>query len=108
MANEIRWYKREPRAFLDGVAGLSCEEGWVYTILLEMIYDANGPIPFKPDVLARRCNMTIKRFNSAFKRLAEYHGKLAVENGLISNPRAIQEIISRNGVISTRKSNIIL
>jgi len=38
MANQTRWYKRDPNAALEGMAVLTLEERGAYNTVLDLIY----------------------------------------------------------------------
>jgi len=54
MRRGLEWYKREPRAFLDGcrAARLTERQFAVYTIIIDLIYDHGGETPDDPKHIA--------------------------------------------------------
>ncbi len=98
----IKWY---PADFLNGIAELSPHEIAVYTVVLNRIYDEDGPIPDEPQKLARRCNMRLPHFQKALDALIE-DGKLVREDGLLCNLRARKEIVKRHERNTKQTSNV--
>lgn len=80
----VKWFSGD---FLNGVADLEADEGWVYVIALNLIYDRGGPIPFEPDRLARRCRLRKNVVERVVRQLVDA-GKLTLEDGKLSNPKA--------------------
>jgi uncharacterized protein YdaU (DUF1376 family) len=85
------WFKCYPANFLDGVAELEPDQGWVYTILLMRMYSEGGPIPDKPEAIAKRCNMSKARCERVIQSLVEID-KIERIDGVILNKRAQEEI----------------
>lgn len=88
MAKKMSWVKWSPADFLNGVIGLNKAEGWLYTVVLNLIYDHGGPIEYNPQALATRCKMRSAEVEKNIAALVDTHGKLILENGLLSNRRA--------------------
>jgi uncharacterized protein YdaU (DUF1376 family) len=88
-----RWYKRCGADFIHGTMMLSLEEKGAYSLCLDLIYDRGGPIPDDARWLSGVCGVSIRKWNSIRERLLEL-GKIASENGLISNARADFELVS--------------
>ena len=44
MANQTRWYKRDPNAALEGMAVLTLEERGAYNTVLDLIYTHDGSV----------------------------------------------------------------
>jgi uncharacterized protein YdaU (DUF1376 family) len=87
----IKWYAND---FLSGIAELSPHEIAVYTVVINRIYDEDGPVRDEPRKIARRCNMRLPQCEKALASLVE-SGKLSRENGCLANPRARKEIAKR-------------
>jgi uncharacterized protein YdaU (DUF1376 family) len=58
----LLWYKRYPRAALDGKMGMPPDVRGVYDTLLDLIYDEGGPLLDDPAKLASYCCCTPKIF----------------------------------------------
>jgi len=80
----VKWFSGD---FLNGVADLEADEGWVYVVALNLIYDRGGPIPFEPERLARRCRLRRNVVDRVVRQLVEA-GKLTLVEGKLSNPKA--------------------
>jgi uncharacterized protein YdaU (DUF1376 family) len=91
MANGAPYFQCYPADFLSGIVDLEPDEIAVYTVVLMLIYDRGGAIPDDRKSLARRCHMTPKRLSNSLDHLVEM-GKLQIENGSLTNPRAAKEI----------------
>ena len=90
-----RWYKRCGADFIHGTMMLSLEEKGAYSLCLDLIYDRGGPIPDDARWLAGVCGVSTRKWSTIRQRLLDL-GKIAVENGLLSNSRADFEILSTN------------
>lgn len=88
-----RWYKRCGADFIHGTMMLTLEEKGAYSLCLDLIYDRGGPIPDDARWLAGVCGVSIRKWNVIRERLVSI-GKLTIENGLISNSRAVFELVS--------------
>lgn len=91
------WIKWFPGDFLGGVSELEPGEGWVYTIVLNLIYDGAGPWPLNIERLARRCRMRPSSVQKALDTLIDL-GKLTLADGRLSNPRAEKSLKTRQKV----------
>jgi uncharacterized protein YdaU (DUF1376 family) len=88
----LKFYKRDPEAFLDGVEHMTLEEIGAYTILLDLMYVQRGPLADNPQRIAARlgCDVRVwKRLRTALIR----KGKI-VDNGdgYITNRRVEKEL----------------
>ena len=99
------WIKWFPSDFLNGVADLSPNEIAVYTIILNRIFDEDGPIKNDPAIISRRCNMRPSQAAKSIKCLIE-NGKLIDADGLLDNERAKKEVESRRKVSVKQTINI--
>jgi uncharacterized protein YdaU (DUF1376 family) len=88
-----RWYKRCGADFIHGTMMLTLEEKGAYSLCLDLIYDRGGPIPDDARWLAGVCGVSLRKWAAIRDRLISL-GKIASENGLISNSRADFEILS--------------
>ena len=97
------WYKMNPVDWNDGTDDLTLEQEAAYLRLCHAIYITERPIRDNGFVVAGllRCNdRKAKRLISEL----EAAGKITVENGLISNRRAAEEVSNRNRTRVERKS----
>jgi uncharacterized protein YdaU (DUF1376 family) len=90
----VKWYADK---FLNGIADLEPNEIAVYAVVLNLIYDAGGPIADDVAKIARRCNMRPTSCAKALEGL-QAAGKLVRSGGAISNDRAEKELKSRQEV----------
>lgn len=86
-----RWYKRCGADFIHGTMKLSLEEKGAYSLCLDLMYDHEGPIPDDARWLSGICGVSMRKWNALRARLIEV-GKLNVENGFLTNARALFEI----------------
>lgn len=92
----IKWY---PGDFIIGTARLTPDMGWLYTVIINWIYERGGPLDDDIVELAASANMKPSRAQVALDALVS-KGKLTRSGGKISNPRAAEEIASRAASIS--------
>ena len=79
MSGNSPYFKCYPSDFLNGVADLSPAEIAVYTIVLMLLYDEGGRIPYEPKKIARRCNMRLPVCDRAINVLVQ-DGKLQLSD----------------------------
>jgi len=91
------WIKWFPGDFLHGVSDLEANEGWVYTIVLNLIYDKQAPWPYDPKRLARRCRLRQPVVEECVESLIEYE-KLRLVDGCLTNEKAEKVIGKRQEV----------
>lgn len=96
----IPYFDFYPVDFMNGVRGLTAQEVGVYTMILCRIYEENGPVEMHPVRLATYCGMTLKTFEKCFEKLVELD-KFQVENGMVSNRRAMSEISARESKLKS-------
>ena len=97
----VKWYAGD---FLNGVADMEPNQIAVYAIVLNRIYDNQGPIPDDVDKIARRCNMRPTTCKKVIETLVE-SGKLIRRDGVISNSRCEKEIESRSKLAQKSSEN---
>ena len=98
----IPYFDFYPADFMTGIRGLSPQEVGVYTMVLCRIYEESGPVEHHPSRLAAYCGMPDKAFEKAFLRLVDLD-KFQVENGKVSNRRAMIEIAKRESKLNSSK-----
>lgn len=103
--SKLPWVKWEPAAFLNGISGMPAEQIGVYALVLNLIYDNEGPIKDDRPKIARRCYMRPTSFEKVLMSLCD-DGKLTVADGMISNPRAEKELEKRTKVVEKWKNNL--
>lgn len=94
MTSRIPYFDFYPADFMHGVRGLSAQDVGVYTMILCRIYEENGPVEYNSIRLATYCGMREATFIKTFEKLVTLD-KFQVEDGMISNRRAIIEISNR-------------
>lgn len=86
----MKYYHDIP-AWLDGTTHLPDGEYRAYHVIICLIYLRDGPIALNEKGIAGSCNQHVNAFRSNLRKLVE-KGKLVVNDGKISNPRANAEI----------------
>jgi uncharacterized protein YdaU (DUF1376 family) len=89
----MRWYKRCGADFIHGTMMLSLEEKGAYSLCLDLIYDRGGPIPDDARWLSGVCGVSMRKWTAIRERLLAL-GKLACEEGCLTNARAALELVS--------------
>ncbi len=89
----INWYTSD---FLNGVADLTPEQGWVYVIVLNLIADKAAPIEDDPQGIAHRCRMSTRKCNAILAELAAMPNKIVRKNGIIGNTKMLKEVRARS------------
>jgi len=99
------WCRWVPGDFIAGIRGMSLEEVGLYTIILNMIYDQNGPIA---DDVKRMARIVGERPTSLEKKLQQLValGKIMRIDGVISNSRAEKEIENQSKKIEKLLKNL--
>lgn len=87
----LKWYKRDPRAALVGMRGLTLEECGAYNKILDLIYCHDGALEDFPREICRELGCNIRTWRRLKTRLLEL-GKLYVHAGCLRNERADEEI----------------
>lgn len=87
----LKWYKRDPTAALEGMMVLTLEERGAYNTILDLIYARDGRLADDERFLAGWMRCDIRVWKRIRARLLEL-GKLAVEDGFLTNRRATSEV----------------
>lgn len=90
----VKWFAGD---FLNGIADLEPNQIAVYSVVLNLIYDGEGPTTDNADRIARRCNMRPTTCKKAIDELVQM-GKLIRRDGCLSNSRCEKEIKSRQNL----------
>jgi uncharacterized protein YdaU (DUF1376 family) len=90
---ELRWYKRDPKAVLMGVADLTLEERGAYLTVLELIYSKEGSVEDDDRLLAGWLRVDVRIWRRIRARLIE-RGKLYVNGPNLRNERADREVVA--------------
>ena len=89
----LKWYKRDPRAALAGMRGLSLEERGAYNTILDLIYIHDGALEDNPREICHELHCNAQRWQRLKARLLDA-GKIYIHNGCIRNERADDEVQS--------------
>jgi uncharacterized protein YdaU (DUF1376 family) len=87
----LKWYKRDPRAALIGMAGLSLTDCGAYNLVLDLIYIHDGRLPDNDREIAKVLHVDIRKWRRIRKRLMT-KGKLYPYAGELHNERADIEV----------------
>lgn len=85
------WHKRYHSDALTGFMSLTLEERGAFQTILDLIYDRGGPIANNDRLLAGYMGVSLRKWASLRDSLIS-KGKIGIEDGLITNDRAIFEI----------------
>lgn len=102
---KLPWIKWEPEKFLNGISRLSAVEIGVYVVLLNAIYDNEGPLPHDERRLARMCGgLRLDQFKKVLQALVD-QGKIILAEGYLSNPKADRELDRRKTAVANLRAN---
>lgn len=85
------WHKRYHSDALTGFMSLTLEERGAYQTILDMIYDRGGPIVSNDRLLAGYMGVSLRKW-AALRDALVAKGKIVIDDGHITNARAISEI----------------
>lgn len=89
----LKWYKRDPRAAIVGMTGMTLEERGAYNTILDLIYCHDGALPDDAAYICDVLNCDPRIWRRLKARLLE-RGKIYMHAGAIRNERADQETFS--------------
>lgn len=89
--------------FLGGTGGMTAATKGVYITLLCLIYEADGPIAQRWDMLARRCGCTLPAFKRAVSDLVD-DAKIEIVDGAIWSSKCGEHIAQRRERQSSAKA----
>src|SRR5690606_9838726 len=95
------WYKRDPSKFIGGVVGLGPDAIGAYAIIIDLIYQHDGPIPDDAAWIGGILGCSSRKAKSLIDRLVEA-GKLHRIEGKLSNEKAEEVIVSRSNLSRER------
>lgn len=90
MKQGLDWYKRDPRAFLDGVQGLGPELIGAYAVILDLIYARDGSTGRDDRHLAGVLGCSVRKARALTDALIE-RGKIVLDGSDLMNNRATRE-----------------
>jgi uncharacterized protein YdaU (DUF1376 family) len=88
---DLKWYKRDPKAVLMGIADLTLEECGAYLAVLELIYSKEGAVEDDDRLLAGWLRVDVRVWRRIRGRLLE-RGKLYINGSNLRNERADREV----------------
>jgi uncharacterized protein YdaU (DUF1376 family) len=91
LMGQLQHYRREIRAALAGMRGLSPEERGIYNTVLDLIYDHDGAVDDDEGFITYWCECDAPAWRRVRQRLVAL-GKLYAVNGTLRNPRADREV----------------
>lgn len=100
----LPYYPMYPRDFYEGTQRMTLELKGAYIMLLNLIYTRNGPVDDEDGYLARYVGCSIRKWQKLRLELIG-HGKIIVENGMIRNSRADEELLKRASYQDQQREN---
>lgn len=100
----MSWYKMNPIDWNDGTDDLTLEQEAAYLRICHAIYITERPIRANGFVIAGLLRCGERKASRLLEELVAA-GKLVVEDGLISNRRALEEVSSRSRVSGERAAS---
>lgn len=89
---QIKWYKRDPGAALNGMMELTLEERGAYNTVLDLIYSRDGNLPDDDRFISGWLRVDVRVWKRIKCNLIERE-KLYVQDGQIRNARADVEVL---------------
>lgn len=90
---QIKWYKRDPDAALNGMMELNLEERGAYNTVLDLIYTRDGNLADDDRFIAGWLRVDVRVWKRIKNRLIDL-GKLRAEEGMLRNSRADVEVLN--------------
>jgi len=87
----LKWYKRDPRAALIGMQGMTNEEVGAYNRILDLIYCHDGELADDAGFICHALKCNIRTWRRLKSRLVDL-GKIYIHNGCLRNERADEEV----------------
>ncbi len=97
------WYKMDPTDWDAGTNVLTLEQEAAYLRICHAIYATERPVPNNPFVIAGLFRCNDRKAKRLLSELVEA-GKITIEDGLISNRRAVEEVSNRARLRVERES----
>lgn len=102
--NGLPYYKRYPRDFVDGTAGMPFELKGAYAILLDLIYMQNGSLPDDVRYISGLLGCSVRAWKT-YREALLLAGKITTQNGMISNFRADKELVISGSFQAKQREN---
>lgn len=90
---QIKWYKRDPSAALNGMMELDLQERGAYNTVLDLIYSRDGNLPDDDRFIAGWLRVDVRVWKRIKATLIDRE-KLYVEGGHLRNERADVEVLA--------------
>lgn len=90
---QIKWYKRDPSAALNGMMELDLQERGAYNTVLDLIYSRDGNLPDDDRFIAGWLRVDVRVWKRIKSTLID-RGKLFIQDGKIRNERADVEVLA--------------
>lgn len=90
---QIKWYKRDPAAALNGMMELDLQERGAYNTVLDLIYSRDGNLPDDDRFIAGWLRVDVRVWKRIKSTLVDRE-KLYVEAGFLRNERADVEVLA--------------
>lgn len=87
----LRWYKRDPRAAILGMMGMTLEERGAYNTVLDLVYVNDGALPDNSKHICDALTCDPRTWRRIRSRLIDL-GKLYLHAGCLRNERADFEV----------------
>ncbi|MFN4062298.1 MAG: DUF1376 domain-containing protein [Paracoccus hibiscisoli] len=95
------FYKMDPAAWDFGTTDLTLEQEAAYLRIINAIHKHDQPVPNNDRVLSGMFRCSTRKARALLDALIEA-GKLRVEDGKITNDRAVSDLVQRGFVSSSR------
>lgn len=103
--SNLPYYPRYPRDFFEGTAGMSFELKAAYGLVLDLIYMmGQRGLPDDPHFISGHLGMSVRKWNGLRQKLIDA-GKIAVDDGIISNKRADKEKVIQSKFQDKQREN---
>lgn len=99
---QIKWYKRDPSAALNGMMELTLEERGAYNTVLDLIYSRDGNLPDDDRFIAGWLMVDVRVWKRIKSKLLDRE-KLFVEGGKLRNARADEEVLAALGRVGSAR-----
>lgn len=100
----LPYYPMYPRDFFEGTQEMSLEQKGAYIMVLNLMYTRGGPISDEPGFVSRYVGCSVKKWKVVREELVAM-GKLVVQDGMICNSRADQELEKQRSYQDQKSEN---
>lgn len=92
--DSYHWYRRYPTRALAGMRGLNPEQKGVYGVIIDLCYEARGPLADDDMTMARACDCDVRRYRRIKAELLA-KGRIVTdaEAGTLYDDKAIRELV---------------